>query len=194
MKYLSRIPLNKIKKEILINERKDIAGTKATTKDMKNIPTLEIDGFELHVRRLQLHYTKQRNAMLHSLQKYLKPYCTWNAPKAGMFTWIEIKALKSLNNVSVKQNGESQSLNIRKDSSNSSQLTTEMIRSRNEKVEKLTFEMVEADILVVPGYSFDVSNGDADPAFRLTYSCSTPKEIEMAVSRIATVLQSHFEK
>ncbi len=52
--------------------------------------------------------------------------------------------------------------------------------------------MVKEDILVVPGYSFDVSNGDAEPAFRLTYSCSSPQEMEIAIQRMAKVLDFNF--
>ena len=173
---LGHSPEKNQKEEMVIRQetKETIGGSVTSIQDMKTTPTLEMNGFELHIRRLQLHYSKQRNAMLQALEKYLKPYCVWNPPKAGMFTWIEIKDLKSTS------------------SSPSNELTSDMIRTRNEKIEKLTFEMVESDILVVPGYSFDVSNGHADPAFRLTYSCSSPKEIDIAVGRMATVLSKYF--
>ncbi|EPX71690.1 aromatic amino acid aminotransferase [Schizosaccharomyces octosporus yFS286] len=49
------------------------------------------EGFFLWLRELQHTYTNRRNALLQSADKYLpKSICSYRAPKAGLFLWIEL--------------------------------------------------------------------------------------------------------
>ncbi|CAL8325879.1 unnamed protein product [Lota lota] len=51
------------------------------------------EGFLKHVDGVVEFYSKQRDAMLASADKWLKDLAEWHAPAAGMFLWIKLKGI-----------------------------------------------------------------------------------------------------
>ncbi|KAK0133072.1 Kynurenine/alpha-aminoadipate aminotransferase, mitochondrial [Merluccius polli] len=50
-------------------------------------------GFLTHIDGVIEFYSKQRDAMLSSADKWLKELAEWHAPAAGMFLWIKLKGI-----------------------------------------------------------------------------------------------------
>lgn len=49
------------------------------------------DGFlHEHVPTIRARYRARRDAMAAALERHLPPGCRWNAPKGGMFFWVEL--------------------------------------------------------------------------------------------------------
>ncbi|CAL8383854.1 unnamed protein product [Arctogadus glacialis] len=51
------------------------------------------EGFLKHIDGVIEFYSKQRDAMLSSADKWLKDVAEWHAPSAGMFLWIKLKGI-----------------------------------------------------------------------------------------------------
>ncbi|XP_059501025.1 kynurenine/alpha-aminoadipate aminotransferase, mitochondrial isoform X3 [Stegostoma tigrinum] len=51
------------------------------------------DGFLKHIDRVAQFYTKQRDAMHKSAEKWLKDIADWQVPSAGMFFWLKLKEI-----------------------------------------------------------------------------------------------------
>lgn len=52
------------------------------------------EGLDRHLRRLQVHYAKQRRVMHLAARRHLQGLATWDLPKAGMFILFKVPALK----------------------------------------------------------------------------------------------------
>ncbi|XP_076018601.1 kynurenine/alpha-aminoadipate aminotransferase, mitochondrial isoform X2 [Genypterus blacodes] len=51
------------------------------------------DGFLHHIDGVIEFYSKQRDAMISSANKWLKDVAEWHSPSAGMFLWIKLKGI-----------------------------------------------------------------------------------------------------
>ncbi|XP_069570915.1 kynurenine/alpha-aminoadipate aminotransferase, mitochondrial [Brachyistius frenatus] len=51
------------------------------------------DGFLQHIDRVIEFYSKQRDAMISSADKWLKDVAEWHSPSAGMFLWMKLKGV-----------------------------------------------------------------------------------------------------
>jgi kynurenine/2-aminoadipate aminotransferase len=47
------------------------------------------EGLENHVKQVQTLYRGKRDEFISAVDKHLKPYVTYNVPKAGMFLWMK---------------------------------------------------------------------------------------------------------
>ncbi|XP_040887059.1 kynurenine/alpha-aminoadipate aminotransferase, mitochondrial [Toxotes jaculatrix] len=51
------------------------------------------EGFLQHIDRVIEFYSRQRDAMISSADKWLKGVAEWHTPSAGMFLWIKLKGI-----------------------------------------------------------------------------------------------------
>ncbi|XP_034533164.1 kynurenine/alpha-aminoadipate aminotransferase, mitochondrial [Notolabrus celidotus] len=51
------------------------------------------EGFLQHIDRVIDFYSKQRDAMISSADKWLKDVAEWHTPSAGMFLWMKLKGI-----------------------------------------------------------------------------------------------------
>jgi len=53
-----------------------------------------VEGFNNHLKRLQLYYVQQRAAALKAATEHLSELATWSIPQGGMFLWIKISGFE----------------------------------------------------------------------------------------------------
>uniref|UniRef100_A0A671W1X4 Kynurenine/alpha-aminoadipate aminotransferase, mitochondrial n=1 Tax=Sparus aurata TaxID=8175 RepID=A0A671W1X4_SPAAU len=61
------------------------------------------EGFLQHIDRVIEFYSKQRDAMISSADKWLKGLSEWHAPSAGMFLWIKLKGIADTQQLIMKK-------------------------------------------------------------------------------------------
>ncbi|KGO51296.1 Pyridoxal phosphate-dependent transferase, major region, subdomain 2 [Penicillium expansum] len=127
-------------------------------------------GFVKWLRHLQKEYTRRRNTMFDSFERYLPhQVVTWNPPTAGFFAWISIdwKKHPSANDMSARE------------------IEQEIYKSA-----------IEHNTLVVPGSWFMPSNGENVPMekifFRLNFASVSLETVQEAIKGLGIAIRKTF--
>ncbi|WBW71029.1 aromatic aminotransferase [Schizosaccharomyces osmophilus] len=127
------------------------------------------EGFFLWLQELQRTYTIRRNALLESANKHLpKSICSYKAPKAGLFLWVEINKDRYL------------------------------FDSKNKSVSDIELEIFEAllqkGVKPICGQLFMAYPDKNDQIFfRFAYSIAPVDKFEMGLQRFASTLKDYFK-
>ncbi|KAK2749227.1 Aromatic/aminoadipate aminotransferase 1 [Myotisia sp. PD_48] len=128
------------------------------------------EGYFKWLIHIRMEYTKRRNSMMDSYEKYLpKSIASWIPPAAGMFSWIQIDWQK---HPAVKEG-----------------------KGHNAIEEMIYLAGIEAGVLACCGSWFlsDNSAGESDMFFRTTFAAAPAEKIDEAIKRFGATLKAQFK-